>query len=107
MSYSKWCCYETEILILDGAIRETCSARDEISGADQRKYSPDLSPMTLHDIAVVFSIDAFMELKFPLDIMLKFPMRGEEPSNYDELVEWTKAQMKNYHTILASAMAII
>lgn len=70
-------------------------------------YFPDLSPMTLHDIAVVFSIDAFMELKFLLDIMLKFPMRGEEPSNYDELVEWTKAQMKNYHTILASAMAII
>ena len=36
MSYSKWCCYETEILILDGAIRETGSAKDEISGADQK-----------------------------------------------------------------------
>lgn len=48
-----------------------------------------------------------MELKFPLDIMLKFLMRGEEPSNYDELVEWTKAQMKNFHPILASAMAIM
>lgn len=75
---------------------------------------PDLSPVTLQignirDIAVAIPIDDFLELKFPRDIRLKFPMRekGEEPSNYDGIVEWTKGQMKRYHPILANAIAII
>lgn len=75
---------------------------------------PDLSPVTLQigsirDIAVALTIDDFLELKFPSDIRLKFPMReeGEEPSNYDGIVQWTKEQMKDYHTILVSPIAII
>lgn len=75
---------------------------------------PDLSPVTLQigsirDIAVALPIDDFLELKFPRDIMLKFPMRekGEEPSNYDVIVKWTKEQMKRYHPILTNGIAVI
>ena len=75
---------------------------------------PDLSPVTLQigsirDIAVALPIDDFLKLKFLSDIKLKFPMRdeGEEPSNYDRIVKCTKEQMKNYHTILASAIVLI
>ena len=75
---------------------------------------PDLSPVKLQigsirDIAVALPIDDFLELKFPHDIVLNFPMRekGEEPSNYDEIVKWTKEQMRDYHPSLANAIAII
>ena len=39
MLYSKRCCCETKIKNAGGAIRETSGAKDEIGGADQRKYS--------------------------------------------------------------------
>ena len=75
---------------------------------------PDLSPVKLQigsirDIAVALPIDDFLKLKFPHDIVLNFPMRekGEEPSNYDEIVKWTKEQMRDYHPSLANVIAII
>ena len=73
-----------------------------------------LSPVTLQigsirDIAIALPIDDFLDLKFPRDIRLKFPMRDsmEVPSNYDGIVQWTKEQMKDYHTILAKPMLVI
>lgn len=72
---------------------------------------PSLDPVTLQigsirDIAIVLPIDDFLNLKFPQDIRLRFPMRDpmEEPSNYDGIVQWTKEQMKDYHTIFAKTM---
>ena len=67
-----------------------------------------LEPVTLNigsirDIATAIPIDDFLDLKFPRDIGLKFPMRGpmEVPSNYDGIVRWTKEQMKDYHTVMS------
>ena len=75
---------------------------------------PSLDPVTLQigsirDIAIALPIDDFLDLKFPHDIRLRFPMRDpmEVPSNYDGIVQWTKEQMKDYHTILAKTMFII
>lgn len=69
---------------------------------------PDLVPVTLNigeirDIAIALPIEDFLELKFPDDIRLRFPMSEDPnaPTNYDGLVAWTKEQMQNYHTITA------
>lgn len=75
---------------------------------------PDLSPVTLQigniqDIAIALPIDDFLNLKFPDDIRLKFPMRdaSEVPSNYDGIVEWSRAQMRDYRTIAAKPTFMI
>ena len=64
----------------------------------------DLSQVILQigdisDIATIMAIDDFLELKFPNKMKLRFPMRDkeDEPSNFDEIVEWTRDQMKSYH----------
>lgn len=75
---------------------------------------PDLSSVTLHigdirDIAVALPIDDFLNLKFPDDIRLKFPMHdaSETPSNYDEIVEWSKEQMKKHRSVLTKLTFVI
>ena len=74
----------------------------------------DLNRVTLkigdiHDIAEALPIEDLLELKFPSDIRLHFPMRdlGEEPSNFDQIVIWTRSQMSNYHTILCKPTVVV
>ncbi len=75
---------------------------------DVMRIVEDLSDVTLNigdirDIAVAIPIQDFLDIKLPQDIRLHFPMRqaGEEPSNFDQIVEWSREQMKEYRTIHA------
>ena len=63
----------------------------------------------IRDIAVAMPINDFLELRFPADIKLHFPMRGdgEEPSNFDGIVRWTREQMKNYRSIMVKPTFLI
>ena len=74
----------------------------------------DLNKVILHigdisDIAFEMPIDDFLEHNFPEEMKLRFPMsdKVDEPSNYDGIVEWTREQMKNYHTNIIKPMITI
>lgn len=90
--------------------------RDEFavgSGADTAlRTVNDLTPVKLNigsirDIAVSIPMEDFLDLKFPEDLCLCFPMNEENPSNYDEIVKWSREQMKNYRTILGKPMFVV
>jgi len=72
----------------------------------------DLTPVKLNigsirDIAVSIPMKDFLDLKFPEDLSLRFPMNEENPSNYDEIVKWSREQMKNYKTIVGKPMFVV
>ena len=74
----------------------------------------DLTPVKLElgnirDIATSLPIDDFLNLRFPEDIWLRFPMSDDEnkPTNFDEIVKWTREQMKNYKTLVAKPVFMI
>ena len=55
----------------------------------------------LSDITVEMPIEDFMSGYLPEGFKCRWPSNEdpEQPSNYDEIVEWTAEQMKNYHSI--------
>ena len=61
------------------------------------------------NIATSLTIDDFLNLRFPEDILLRFPMSDDEskPTNFDEIVKWTREQMKKYKTLVAKPVFMI
>ena len=55
----------------------------------------------LSDITVEMPVEDFMRGYLPDGFRCRWPSNGDpkNPSNYDEIVEWTAEQMKNYRSI--------
>ena len=74
----------------------------------------DLRAVTLNigsirDIAVAIPVDDFLKLRLPKGIRLRFPMSsdGQNPTNYDKVVSWTREEMGRYRTTIGKPMFVI
>ena len=103
-SKSKRYSYQNELRLAFTEIEHDRFARGE-HAEEAMSMVRNLDRITLQigdirDIAYELPIDDFLELK--LNMPLRFPMResGQVPSNFDNVVQFTKEQMKNYRSRL-------
>ena len=105
--------YQNELRMAFCELEHNRFARGQDAEAGLRMIC-DLTPVTLNigsirDIAVAMPMEDFLELRFPPDMRLRFPMSDDKsnPTNYDGIVEWTKEQMKGFKTFAGRPMCVI
>ena len=97
--------YQKELRMAFGEVKKNIFARGP-GAEDAHELIRNLEPVKLQlgdlsDITVEIPIEDFMSGCLPNGFKCRWPSSEDpkKPSNYDEIVEWTKEQMKNYRSI--------